>query len=130
MTVPGTCPNSDTIALRNLPGLTVLTQNPSLNTTSLQFSAAAVPAEGGDVVLSPGCHYLAYINGANAPLVEAISDVHIDADGSTTFSAPFPVEGNLLEGLSIAAVIEGETASSAEDVAAKAVWGPGLIEVD
>lgn len=52
-------------------------------------------------------------------------------DGLVTFTAPLPFEENLMNGLTIAAVVEGEGPfPNITSVAAKTLYGPGLIEIN
>lgn len=52
-------------------------------------------------------------------------------DGVVTFTSPLPFEKNLMNGLTIAAVVEGEGPfPNITSVAAKTLYGPGLVEIN
>lgn len=53
------------------------------------------------------------------------------ASGVATFKADFPYTKNVLDGLTIAALVNSTAnLKTAEDVAKVAVFGPGLIEIN
>ncbi|GAM87008.1 hypothetical protein ANO11243_050290 [Dothideomycetidae sp. 11243] len=120
--VPGSCPNASAIAknVPSFPALTVVTSPVTLQTTTINYSFAAssVSAASGLSV--------AYINGQNVPVVEAVSNPSF-ANGKVTFSATFPGD---LHGLTIVAVTKNAGPfTSASNVAANTVYGPGIIEL-
>lgn len=72
---------------------------------------------------------IAFINQQNKPVVKQL-DNYKESNGKVTFSAAFPFDEFLLNGLTIAAVTStGDNLNSANDVASKTLFGPGLIEL-
>lgn len=126
--VPGSCPNANTIDLPVFGTLNVLTQNIAPQDQSIQFSFSATGA------YSQYTNYqglsLVFINQQNTPVVAQITSASVDSHGTVTFSAQFPFTENLMFGLTIAAVVEGQGPfANAAAVAAATKFGPGLIEV-
>lgn len=117
--VPGSCPTYPNIP--TLPGLTVVTK-PQPMTMDLQYSV-----EGEINAANQAVTYLS--GGGRKPVSVPITNVQSN-NGMTTFTANFPYDNGFANGLSFAAVTKGmgPFASGAE-VAAAAVYGPGLIEV-
>jgi hypothetical protein len=73
---------------------------------------------------------LVLINQQNTPLIEPLKNVRVK-NTVVTFSAFFPFEKNLLNGLTIAAVTIGKgPLASAKDVADASLFAPGLIEIN
>ena len=72
---------------------------------------------------------LVYINQQNTPIVVPLQNVKTRGD-QVTFSANFPYQQNLMDGLTIAAVTNsaGQFASVGA-VANATLFGPGVIEV-
>ncbi|KAK5046585.1 hypothetical protein LTR84_007346 [Exophiala bonariae] len=119
--VPNSCPNANLIGLPIFAPLTVITSPIAANDQTLQFSVAAAPPAGASVV---------YINGQNTPIVQPISNVNVQ-NGVATFQAAFPYTENLLNGLTIAALVNGSGPfADAEAVAKATIAGPGLIEIN
>jgi len=123
--VPGSCPNSNTINLHIFAALTVNTKNiqPVDQTLSFTFDASCVNGQVNGLSL-------VYINQQNIPIVEPI--LHPTTYGNkVTFNANFPFTENELNGLTIAAVVNGAGPFANVDAVANAtIAGPGLIEVN
>lgn len=119
--VPKSCPNANLIALPIFAPLTVVTSPIAPNDQTLQFSVASAPPAGASIV---------YINGQNTPIVQQISNINVQ-NGVASFQAPFPYSDNLLNGLTIAALVNGSGPfADAEAVAKATIAGPGLIEIN
>jgi hypothetical protein len=106
--VPGSCPNIGEINLPIFQTLTVDTQNIQPKSQTLQFSATIDSHQGDQKRGAPASSYysslsVVYINQQNLPVVEPITDVSIKGD-VVTFSAQFPFDQFLMNGLTIAAV--------------------------
>jgi hypothetical protein len=124
--VPGSCPNIDTIPLKTFKPLNVLSKDIKAETQNIQFSFAKADAGTEDwASLS-----LVWINQQNVPIVKALANPKVEGD-TVTFDGPFPYDEFLMNGLTIAAVTSGPKAfKTADEVAAAAIFGPGLIEID
>jgi len=73
---------------------------------------------------------VAYINQQNLPVVVQPTNVQVQGD-MVTLTANFPYNATLMNGLTIAAVTtKAQGFASADEVAAAALFGPGLIEVN
>lgn len=124
--VPGSCPNSNIINLPIFSPLTVLTTaDVAIQTKKIQFQINA-PAGNATAPMT-----LVYINQQNKPVVEMVENVKVSGT-TVTFEAPFPFQqGTFGNGLTIAAVTNSTGPfTSADDVAAHTLFGPGLIEVN
>ena len=77
--VPGSCPNSNTIALPSFSALDVLTQNIQPHDQTLQFSFAA-----SDCVSSVDGLSLVYVSQQNTPIVRSITGAQ-NSGGVITF---------------------------------------------
>jgi hypothetical protein len=122
--VPGSCPNSNIINLPIFSPLTVLTTaDVAIQTKKIQFQINARNAKAPTT--------LVYINQQNNPVVETVENVKVSGT-TVTFEAPFPFQqGTFGNGLTIAAVTNSTGPfTSADDVAAHTLFGPGLIEVN
>lgn len=118
--VPGSCPNANVINIPILQPLTISTPNVGPTTTSINFSVAG-SVSGMSIV---------YINQQNTPIVETISNVQT-ANGVSTFTAAFPYDQYLMNGLTIAALANGTGPfASAGAVASASSYGPGIIEIN
>jgi hypothetical protein len=116
--VPGSCPNDETVDIPIFGVLDVLTENIQQADQNLTFS---IP-RNSTVGLS-----LVFINGQNLPIVQNITDA-VTSNGVTTFSAEFPYTAHQLDGLTIAAVTNSTGPfTTANDVANKTMYGPGII---
>ncbi|KIW09028.1 uncharacterized protein PV09_00921 [Verruconis gallopava] len=73
--------------------------------------------------------FLTYINQQNLPISVPIENAKLSGS-VVTFNANFPFTENLLNSLTIAAVTIGQNFTSANDVAAHALFAPALIEVN
>ncbi|KAF2466352.1 uncharacterized protein BDR25DRAFT_306172 [Lindgomyces ingoldianus] len=124
-TIPGSCPNINTIPLKTFKPLNVLSTNIKAETQNLQFSFAASDAGTQDW----NSLSLVYINQQNTPVVKSLQNPVV-ANGVVTFQAAFPFDEFEMNGLTIAAVTRGPGPfASADDVAQAAIFGPGLIEI-
>jgi hypothetical protein len=118
------CGNIGTIDLKVFGVLNVLTPGPiQPQDQNLQFSFT--PKDGNTNGLS-----LVYINQQNVPIVQPITG-QSGSGGAFTFSAPLPYTKNLMNGLTIAAVVQGQGPfPDIASVVAKTLYGPGLIEIN
>lgn len=120
--VPGSCPNSNIIDLPIFGALSVNPPEPQPKNQELEFSFTN---NGTDV----SSLSLVYINQQNLPIVEPLTDVKVQGD-KVTFKAFLPFEKFIMNGLTIAAVTDSAGPfSSANEVAAATLFGPGLIEI-
>jgi hypothetical protein len=122
--VPGSCPNVGEISLPIFAPLTVVTSDVQAKTQNLQFQFTTT---------SPTSYSglsLVYINQQNLPVVEPL--LNPTQSGNTiSFSAAFPYDQFEMNGLTIAAVVNGSGPfASADAVAAATIAGPGLIEIN
>lgn len=125
-TIPGSCPNINTIPLKTFKPLNVLSTNIQPVTQNIKYSFAKADA-GTDDWKSLG---LVLINQQNVPIVKSLENAHIEGD-MVVFEAAFPFEEFFMHGLTIAAVTKGTGPfPTADDVAKAAIFGPGLIEID
>lgn len=118
--VPGSCsvyPN-----IPKTPPMTVVT-TPEAMTMPLTYSV--------DGTVSAADQTVSYLSGGGrSPVTVPITNV-ATKDGKTTFTASFPYDSGFANGLTLASVTKGKGPfSSAAEVAAASVYGPGLIEVD
>ena len=73
---------------------------------------------------------LVFVNGQNTPIVKGFQNVQM-MDEKVTFEAEFPFEEFVMDGLTIAAVTMGaDEFANVDLVAEKAVFGPGIIEIN
>jgi len=124
-TIPGSCPNINTIPLRTFKALTLLTADPKPATQNLKFSFAQADANTNDYsTLS-----VVFINQQNLPVVKSLQNPQIN-NGQVVFDASFPYDEFVMDGLTIAAVTKGAGPFADVDaVAAATIFGPGLIEL-
>ncbi|KAJ5909587.1 hypothetical protein N7504_004230 [Penicillium tannophilum] len=120
--VPGSCP--DSLPIPVFGALDVDTSYIKAQTQELEFSfytnETTVSTEGLSLV---------YINGQNTPVVEKLSNVRL-VDDYVHFTATFPYQEYVMDGLTIAAVTNSVGPfSDASDVAAATLYGPGIIEL-
>ncbi|KAL2870524.1 putative sexual development protein (LsdA) [Aspergillus lucknowensis] len=122
--VPGSCPNIHDIPLRTFLPLEILTP-PEPRTQKIQVAWTHAPEESEDGLL-----WLAYINQLNVPVVVPLQVLSCE-DNVSVAAALFPYDDFLLNGLTIAAVVNrrGPFANTAA-VAQHTVYGPGLIVVE
>jgi hypothetical protein len=122
--VPGTCGNLEDIKIPILEPLTVVTP-PTAADSDVTYSYAVDPS-----ITDPSGLRLVLINQQNMPIVQELENIKVEGN-TVTFTSPFPYTNATLNGLTIAAVTNGKTSfASPDEVAAAAVWGPGLIEVN
>lgn len=118
-----TCPDIGEIGLKTFMPVNVL-DVPTSKTEDIRFAVEASQFN------SSVTYSLTYINQQNIPVVEAIRDIS-NQNGIVTFTATFPYDEHLLNGLTIAAVTNSAGPfSTAQDVANAAVFAPGLIIVN
>ena len=127
--LPGSCPNSNTIDLPIFDPLTVTTSPVEAQTQTLSFmvtTSSQTQANAG-VFANYG---LVYINQQNLPIVEPLTNIVVSG-ATVTFSAQFPYDQFLMNGLTIAAVTNNTGPfTSADTVASATLFGPGLIEIN
>lgn len=122
--VPGTCGNLDAINIPIFEPLTIVTP-PTAADCDITYSYAVDPS----ITDSSGLR-LVLINQQNIPIVQKLENLTVEGN-TVTFTSPFPYTNATLNGLTIAAVTNGQTSFTGPDeVAAATVWGPGLIIVD
>ena len=124
VTYPGSCPSDQNAGLPILPSLTVLTKNIQSTTKTIKYSFtnATLP--------DPTNISLAYINQLNHPVSVPLQSISVSKN-TITFTADFPWALNLLNGLTIATIVNGHGPFDApSDAAAAALFGPGLLEVN
>jgi hypothetical protein len=137
--VPDTCPD---IARINAISPTFLTLQitsppPGQSDTVLTF---AIPFSSNDSLSSVSADALkagfsiVYVNQQNLPILEVIQNATVtkknDGFGTFTFQANFPYTANLMNGLTITALVNGTGPfASVDDVAMATVAGPGLISI-
>lgn len=121
-TVPGSCPDADTIDVPIFEPLTILTP-PGASNTSILYST---PASN----ITSSSNSIVYMTGQRYPLTVPISN--ITSDGTTThFTADFPFEAGFSRGLTVAILINGTgTLKTSDEVVNATLAGPGIIEVD
>lgn len=121
--VPGSCPDLDKINLSIFEPLTLVTDvieaKDQYITYSFQQNHMHSSTDGLKLVL---------INGQNKPIVSDVYNVMIH-DGTVTFQAPFNQQQNLLFGLTIAVLAQGDSFANVNAVEQATVFGPALIEV-
>ncbi|KAF2124874.1 hypothetical protein P153DRAFT_370774 [Dothidotthia symphoricarpi CBS 119687] len=125
-TIPGSCPNIDTIPLKKLLPLTVETKDIPAATQKLKFSFA----ENDAGLYNMNSFRLVYINGQNLPIVKNLENLQVVED-RVLFEVPFPYDEFLMNGLTIAAVTMGaDQFADADEVSEAAIFGPGLIQIE
>ena len=121
----GTCPNANTINLPVFGALSLVTQNVQAQDQTLEFSftpTSTSTAQGLSIV---------YINQQNVPVVLPIQASSSKPGGAVSVKAFFPYNANLMNGLTIAALVQGAGPfASVDDVAAATKFGPALIEIN
>ncbi len=128
--VPGSCPNANTI---NLPVFGALNPSPQFlqpqdQDVQFSFSATGQYAQYANNYQSLS---LVFLNQQNVPLVAKITGASADNSGTVSFSAHLPYNQFLMNGLTIAAVVEGSGPfASITDVVAATKFGPSLIEIN
>lgn len=121
--VNGSCPNSNIIDVPIFGVLTVDTQNIALADQTLSFSVESDSTDAAS-------WSVVYINGQNLPVVKPLTNVKTSGN-TITFNAFFPGATDLMDGLTIAAVTKSAGPfTSADEVAAETLFGPGLIEIN
>ncbi|KAL2840782.1 hypothetical protein BJY01DRAFT_257263 [Aspergillus pseudoustus] len=122
--VPGSCPNINEIKLKTFSPLDIVTR-PEPRTHKIKISWTHVHDDKKEELL-----WLAYVNQLNVPNVVPLQIVSCDGRKSVAV-AIFPYEEFLLNGLTIAAVVNRQGPfANAVSVAQSAVYGPGLIVVE
>lgn len=137
VTVPGTCPNKDTIPLRTYEQLDILTPpGPNTQNITVAFGRDAIHHAHHEHEHDGGEHdgdednelWMTYINQQNLPVV-----VPLDIKGVNDVvvaTAIFPYNEYMLNGFTLAAVTRGSGPfPNAGAVAKAAVAAPGLIIV-
>ena len=128
--VPGSCPNANTI---NLPVFGALSPSPQFldpKDQDIQFSFSAT-GQYAQYATNYQSLSLVFINQQNTPIVAQITGASADKSGTVSFSAHLPYNQFLMNGLTIAAVVEGSGPfASITDVVAATKFGPNLIEIN
>ncbi|CAO2652546.1 Nn.00g008290.m01.CDS01 [Neocucurbitaria sp. VM-36] len=125
-TIPGSCPNIDTIPLKTFKPLTVETSKVPAQTQNIKFSFAKADAGLYQVEQLR----LVFINGQNVPIVKPLININTAGD-KVAFEAAFPYDEFLMNGLTIAAVTTAaDQFADADAVAQATIFGPGIIEID
>ncbi len=103
----------------------------------LRFSAnlAGVQAAApyyGSADAAAGALFVTYLTGQDTPVSQPIGNVTWGGDDgkSITFTAEFPFDEFVMDGLSIAALTVGGSFASADDLPASTLAAPGLIQVN
>lgn len=123
--VPNSCPV--VIDVPVFPPLNLQTQSIQAVDQQLSFSFRNGNNSGG----SSGTQglNLVYINQQNLPVVQPLQSVATSGD-TTTFTANFPYTANMMNGLTIAVLVQGAGPfASADAVANATVYGPAIIEI-
>ena len=125
-TIPGSCPNINTIPLKTFQPLNVLSTNIKPETQNIKFSIKKADAQTDDwSTLS-----VVFINQQNTPIVKSLVNPTVQGN-DLVFEAPFPYDEFLLNGLTIAAVTKSAGPfTNVEAVAEATIFGPGLIEIN
>lgn len=122
-TVPGTCPNINSIPLETFEPLNIITA-PTAKTDHIKVSFY----DRKDVEEST--LWIVYINQQNLPIVEPLT-VLSNEEHEIVAEALFPYEAHEMNGLTIAAVTTTEGPfPDASSVAKATVAGPGLIIIN
>ena len=125
-TIPGSCPNIDTIPLQTFGALTVVTAPIEPKSQLLEFSISKKELNSTEYA----DFSVVYLNQQNVPVVKEIQNPRWKHD-ELCFEAHFPYEELEMNGLTIAAVVEGKGPfASPGDVAKATKFGPGLIEIN
>ncbi len=127
--IPGTCPNSNTINLPIFGPLTVTTSPVQAQTQTLNFMVTTTSQAQADIGTFGG-YSLVYINQQNIPVVEQLTNIAVSGE-TVAFSAQFPYDEFLMNGLTIA-VVTNTTGpfANADAVVTATMFGPGLIEIN
>lgn len=123
--VPGSCPVAIDVPV--FPPLSLQTQSVQANDQQLSFSFQNNGTSGASNTQD---FNLVYINQQNLPIVQPLQGVTTSGD-TTTFSASFPYTANLMNGLTIAVLVQGKGPFADADAVANAtVYGPAIIEIN
>ena len=132
-TVPDSCPSNGLLVQGGLTIFDVLTLETSADDitsaedSTLQFSFQTQKSNS-DVQEN---FFLTYINQQNVPFSVPIDVTGTEANGAITFTASFPGQSQEMNGLTIAAITNGNGPfTSPDDVADATLFGPALIEVN
>lgn len=122
--VPGSCPIQLDVPI--FKPLTLQTQGIQANDQQLSFSFDSTDSSASS---TQGLN-LVYINQQNLPIVQPLQGV--STSGSmTTFTASFPYTANMMNGLTIAVLVQGSGPfASADAVANATVYGPALVQIN
>jgi hypothetical protein len=125
--IPGSCPNINTIPLPIFAPLTLVTAPIAPDIQTLEFSF--VVNEHAPLVNSSSLS-LVHINQQNLPIVEPLQSL-AQQGNAVTFSANFPYDQFVVNGLTLANVVHGAGPfTSASAVANSNVYRPALIEIN
>lgn len=123
--VPGSCPVQIDVPV--FSPLVLQTQNIQAVDQQLSFSFQNATSSGTSSTQGLS---LVYINQQNLPIVQPLQSVS-SSGTTTTFTANFPYSANMMNGLTVAVLVQGSGPfASADAVAAATVYGPALIEIN
>lgn len=122
---PGSCPNTNTINVKSFKPLTLKTPVKEAKTQDIELAFDNTASEDVSKLS------LVYINQQNVPIVEKFQVVSIQGS-MVTIKATFPHDEDELNGLTIVALAEGDTAqfTNATAVSNATKFGPALIIVN
>lgn len=122
--VPNSCPVEIDVPV--FPPLTLQTQSIKAADQQLSFSFQNKNNTGSGS--TQGLN-LVYINQQNLPVVQPLQGTTTSGN-TTTFTANFPYTANMMNGLTIAVLVQGSGSfTSADAVANATVYGPAIIEI-
>ena len=123
--VPGSCPNANTIDLPIFGTLNVLTKDIQPRDQKLQFSFNPTNGQTGQGMS------IVYINQQLVPIVLPLESLSTGPSGDVVATAFFPYTQFLMNGLTIAALVDGAGPfPNVTSVSAATKFGPGLIEIN
>ncbi|OJJ43544.1 hypothetical protein ASPZODRAFT_145899 [Penicilliopsis zonata CBS 506.65] len=127
--VPGSCPNINTINIPQVGPLNLIA-GPDIaqNISTVQFEFTLSGQEEATEVAAEELK-LAYVNQQNVPIVEDLQILSIEGQ-TVLVQAPFPYREYLMNGLTVAAIVEGKQFATAQDVSKAMEFGPALIIIN
>jgi hypothetical protein len=125
--VPGSCPNSNTIQLPVFGKFDLVTPDPQPRDQTLEFRMSS-----NNGPTNPQGMSIVYINQQLVPIVLPLEGVsQTEPNGPVNVRAIFPYSQFLMNGLTIAVLVEGAGPfPNVTSVAAAAKFGPALIEIN
>lgn len=123
--VPGSCPNLTDIPLRVYEPLTVLTSDVAVD-GAIEFQATGTDS----VSIDASSQRIAYLNSNSVPIVVPFN-VSRTTGRTVTFAADFPYREWILNGLTVATVVDRSGPfHGPDDMADATVFGPAIIEIN